>query len=189
MRLAALLIASALLMSPASAQRPPDFASRAAAQLAAIKKLNILDGVWRGNAWTITPVGKHEIIQTERIGSFLGGAVKIIEGRGYDKNGAVAFNALGVVSYDPARASYSISSWAMGQSGVFPFKVRDDGYDWEIPAGPGATIKYSATIRGGEFVEVGHRVAGKGPPTKIFEMRLHRVGDTSWPAGNAVPMR
>ena len=189
MRIAALVLATVLLASPAGAQRPPDFEARAAAQLSAMKKLDILDGIWRGTAWTITPAGKHQIVQTERIGSFLGGTVKIIEGRGYETNGKVAFNALGVVSFDPAKQSYTISSWAMGQSGVFPFKVRDDGYDWEIPAGPGASIKYSATIRGRQFVEVGHRVTAKGPPIKIFEMKLRRVGSTTWPAGGAVPMR
>ncbi|MEO6580636.1 MAG: DUF1579 domain-containing protein [Sphingomicrobium sp.] len=151
--------------------------------------LRILDGVWRGTAWTITPSGRHDIIQTERIGSFLGRTVKVIEGRGYEKSGAPAFNALGVISYNPATKQYSISSWAMGQSGVFPMQVRNDGYDWEIPAGPNARIKYTATIRGRDFIESGYRVAGETPPTKIFEMHLRRVSATSWPAGDPVPMR
>ncbi len=158
-------------------------------QSADMDRLAFLDGIWRGTAWTLTPNGKHEIIQTERIGSFLQGNIKVIEGRGYEHSGAVSFNALGVISYNSATQSYSISSWALGQQGVFPFHVRADGYDWEVPAGPGASIKYSATIVNGEFVEVGHHVAGSAAPIKIFEMRLRRVGNTTWPVGDAVPMR
>ena len=39
-----------------------------------------MDGVWRGPSWTILPSGeKHVGTQTERIGPFLDGSVKVIE--------------------------------------------------------------------------------------------------------------
>ena len=58
-----------------------------------------MDGVWRGPAWTILPSGeKHSVTQTERIGPLLDGSVKVIEGRGYDADGKVAFNAFGTIS-------------------------------------------------------------------------------------------
>ena len=54
-------------------------------------------------AWTLLPSGeKHAITQTERIGPFLDGSVRVIEGRGYDADGKVAFNSFGTISYNPA---------------------------------------------------------------------------------------
>jgi hypothetical protein len=51
----------------------------------------------------------HRLVQTERIGPFLGGSTKVIEGCSYDDAGAARFNAFGIVSYDPATRSYSTS--------------------------------------------------------------------------------
>ena len=63
-------------------------------------QLAFMDGVWRGPAWTLLPSGeKHSITQTERIGSFLDGSVKVIEGKGYEADGKVSFNAFGTISY------------------------------------------------------------------------------------------
>ena len=182
MRLTLLAAATGLflLSTPAPAQRPPDSAALIAAQREAMAKLAFLDGVWRGEAWTMTPDGsRREIVQTERIGPFLGGAVRVIEGRGYEADGSTAFNAFGIVSYDPSTRSYSLRSYAMGQKGDV----------WEVPAGPGAIIRYTATVGGGKLREVGHRVAGEAPPLQIFEMNLRRVGDTKWPLMDPVPMR
>ena len=179
-----------LLSTPAPAQRPPDSAALIAAQREAMAKLAFLDGVWRGEAWTIRPDGsRHEIVQTERIGTFLEGAVRVIEGRGYEPDGKVGFNALGIVSYDPGTRAYNLHSYAMGRKGDFPFKVTADGYVWEVPAGPGAIIRYTATVGDGKFREVGYRIAGEAPPVQIFEMNLRRVGDTKWPLMDPVPMR
>ncbi len=178
----------ALAAAPVAAQRP-DTAARIEAQRQAMTRLSFMDGVWRGPAWSITPAGRHEIVQTERIGTFLGGSVRVVEGRGYNADGSVGFNAFGVIAFDPATNAYSFSSWAQGYSGVFPFRVTANGYEWETQAGPGAVIRYTATIDGDHFREVGYRVAGSAPPVQIFEMNLRRVSDTDWPAAGAVPMR
>src|SRR3990167_10989862 len=103
---------------PALAQaQPGDPAALVAAQKAAMAPLSIMDGVWRGSAWTMDRTGKkHEITQTERIGPFLDGSVRIIEGRGYNADGSVGFNAFGVMSYDPAGKTWTLSSWAQGRA-------------------------------------------------------------------------
>ena len=183
--LIALLLTTAV---PAAAQRP-DAAARIEAQRQAMTRLSAMDGVWRGPAWSITPEGRHEIVQTERVGTFLGGSVRIVEGRGYNADGSVGFNAFGVISFNPATGSYGFSSWAQGYSGVFPFRVTANGYEWETQAGPGAVIRYTATIEGDRFREVGFRIVEGQPPVQIFEMNLRRVSDTDWPAAGAVPMR
>ena len=156
-------------------------------QKAGMATLAFMDGVWRGPAWTILPSGeKHNITQTERIGPFLDGAVKVIEGRGYDADGSVSFNAFGIVSFDPASKKYTLHSYAKGYVGDFELKPTADGYVWEIPAGP-MTIRYTATIGKGSWKEVGDRFAPGQEPVRFFEMTLTRVGDTDWPAAGAIP--
>ncbi len=183
------LAAAFLLAAAPAAAQPADPAALQAEQREAMQAFARMDGIWRGPAWTITPQGRHEITQTERIGTFLGGTVRVIEGRGYEAGGNVSFNALGIISYDNQRRRYTLSSWAQGRSGAFEIRPTADGYEWEVPAGPGAIIRYTATIRDGTLREVGHRIAGEAAPVQIFEMNLRRIGDSDWPAGNPVPMR
>ena len=85
-------------------QEQPSPAALIAAQREAMVRLAFMDGVWRGPAWTIMPSGeKHNITQTERIGPFLDGSVKVMEGRGYDADGKVTFNAFATISFDSAK--------------------------------------------------------------------------------------
>jgi hypothetical protein len=164
----------------------PQAAKLLEAQKEAMKKLAFMDGVWRGPAWTTTPTGKHHITQTERIGPFLGGTIKVIEGKGYEPDGTSSFNALGIISYDVTKKTYSMRSYAMGRSGDYPVTLTDDGFRWEIPAGPGMTIRYTATVKDGTWKEVGDRVASGKTPVRFFEMELKRVGDSSWPVEGTI---
>lgn len=175
-----------LASSAAQAQTPADPAPRIAAQVEAMKALSAMDGVWRGPAWTLTPVGRREVTQTERIGPLLDGAIKVLEGRGYNPDGSTGFNAFGVISYDPSTKAYSLHSYAQGQAGDFKLTPTADGYVWEIPAGP-MTIRYTAVIKGDAWREIGERVMAGQPPMTFFEMNLKRVGDSAWPAAGAIP--
>jgi len=173
----------------ASKQGRPDPAKQIAAQREAMEKLAFMNGVWRGPAWTILPNGdKHSVTQTERIGPFLDGSVKVIEGRGYDKDDKVTFNAFGTISYDTRTKDYTLHSYAQGNVGDFVMKLTPDGDVWEIPAGP-MTIRYSAVVKDGVWKEVGDRIVQGKDPERFFEMTLKRIGDTTWPAGGAVPPR
>ncbi len=165
----------------------PDWTAVQSAQREAMKAIAGTNGQWRGPAWILTPSGeKLTLTQTERIGPFLDGSVKVIEGRGFNAQGQLVFNAFAIVSYDPAKQTYSIRSYAMGRSGDFPFRPTATGYEWEVPAGPGAVIRYTATIKGNRFYEIGERIAAGQPPVRVFEMDLERVGDSDWPAAGAV---
>jgi hypothetical protein len=185
----AIAIGLIAVAAPAAAQNMYDPATRIAAQREAMARLSFLDGIWRGPAWAITPQGRQELTQTERSGSFLDGSVKVVEGRGYNADGSVGFNALGVISYDPQARTYAMTSWAMGYMATFPLTVTANGFAWERPERPGVTIRYTATIENGTFREVGDRIVPGAEPVRIFEMNLRRVGDSEWPAGGAVPMR
>jgi hypothetical protein len=185
MTFVSLLLLTAVAVVPSPGQGRPDPALLAA-QKEAMAPLAFMDGVWRGPAWTILPSGeKHTITQTERIGPFLDGSVKVIEGRGYDPDGKVTFNAFGTISYDPAKRAYTLHSYAQGYVGDFALKPTADGYVWEIPAGQ-MIIRYTCVVKDGSWREVGDRIMPGKDPVRFFEMNLKRVGDTTWPAGGAI---
>ncbi|MDX6270752.1 MAG: hypothetical protein QOD28_1975, partial [Acidobacteriota bacterium] len=170
-------------------ERRSDPATLIAAQREAMQRLAVMDGVWRGAAWTVLPSGeRHNITQTERIGPFLDGSVKVIEGRGYDVDGKVTFNAFGTISYNPATRAYTLHSYAQGQVGDFALTPTADGYVWEIPAGA-MTILYTAVIKDGAWREVGDRIMQGKETVRFFEMNLKRVGDTDWPRAGAVSQK
>jgi hypothetical protein len=188
--LGSLAVALLFATSIAAAQTAPDPAALIGVQRDALKVLANMNGVWRGQATTLLPGGERRTItQTERIGPFLGGSVKVIEGRGYDASGQVVFNAFGILSFDPATGTYSMRSYALGRKGDFPLKPTADGYTWEVPAGPGAIVRYTATIKDNRLHEVGDRIAGGAEPVRVFEMLLERIGDTDWPEQGAIAPR
>jgi hypothetical protein len=98
----------------------------------------------------------------------------------------VTFNAFGTVSFNPATQAYTLHSHALGQIGDFNLTPTAEGYVWEIPAGA-MTIRYTATIKGGAWLEVGDRIIPGKEPIRFFEMNLKRLGDTTWPAAGAIP--
>jgi hypothetical protein len=161
-----------------SAMRATDCRRRASARIHADvveRDIDIPSGPIRN---AVEADGKrHDITQTERIGPFLGGTVKVMEGRGYDPDGRVSFNALGVLSWDNDKRAYSLRSYAMGLAGDFALVPKADGYVWTIPAGPGTTIRYTATIQDGRWREVGERIVEGKAPVQFFEMNLVRVGE------------
>ncbi len=171
---------------PVIAQQRPDPAKLIAAQQQAMQKLAFMDGVWRGPAVSTRPSGeKDRITQTERIGPFLDESVKVIEGRGYYDNGKLAFNSFGTISFDPATGAYQLRSHAMGNAGSFVLTPTAEGFNWDIPAGP-MILRYSTTIKNGEWKEFGERIMPGKEPVRFFEMTLKRIGDTDWPAAGAI---
>jgi hypothetical protein len=151
-------------------------------------KLAFMRGVWAGPATGSGPGGeRYRVTQTERVGPMLGGDILVIEGRGYAEDGSTGFNAFAVVSWDPRADRYEIRSYAQGRAGTFELRLTADGYVWEVPAGPGAVVRFTATIRGDTWREIGEYVAGDRPPVQTLEMDLRRVGDTDWPLGTPIP--
>jgi hypothetical protein len=183
---AAAVAAFALFVAAPAAAQVPASAAGSEAQRTAVGALDFMDGEWRGEATVTMPGGRIVLTQTERVGSLLGGSVKVIEGRGYAADGSTQFNAFAVVSWDERAGRYGFRSYANGYSGDYPFERTEDGFRWETPAGPNARILYVATIRDGVWHEVGDFVAEGQPPRRFIEMRLTRVGDSTWPAGGAV---
>lgn len=184
-----LAIAPLALATPALAQGY-DPAPRIAAQKEAMTALAMIEGEWRGEAKTLLPDGSwHTFTQTERVGPMLDGAVKVIEGRGYNDDGSTGFNAFAVISYDPDRKTYAMRSYSSGRVGDYPITPTATGFSWDIQAGPDMKIAYVATVKDGVWTEVGTRVPKDGPPVKFIEFTVTRQGDATWPAAGAVAPR
>jgi hypothetical protein len=183
---AAAVLAAAVGVAGAAQAQQPDPAVLLKAQAEAMAPLAWTHGRWQGEAWSVTPAGRHEIIQTERVGPMLDGTLTVVEGKSFETDGKpAAFNAFGIMSYDPLRKAYAFHSYAQGRAGDFPLEVTPNGYAWSIAAGP-TKIRYTATFRAGVWREVGEMTRPDGGTTQIFEMNLKRVGDTDWPhAGQA----
>jgi hypothetical protein len=183
MKTLALLVA---LASPAFAD-PVKPVTPTASLVAPMSKVAFMRGVWRGPAHGTSMDGKpYTVTQTERMGPMLGGDIVVIEGRGYNADGTTGFNAFAVVSYEPRAGKYEMRSYAQGNAGTFELHLTPDGYTWEIPAGPDAIIRFTATVNDNRWREVGHYIAKGKPPVQTFEMNLTRVGDTEWPLGTPV---
>lgn len=178
-----LALAMTVTMAPASAQQTDPAAI--AAQKDAAGKFAWMDGTWRGTATTRGPSSEHKVTHTERVGTMLGGTLRVIEGRSFNPDGSIGFNAFAVISFDPTTKAYDFRSYALGHSGDFVITPTADGYVWQIPAGP-ATIRYTATLKDKVWTEIGERILPGQPPVQFFDMHLTRVGDTAWPDGGAM---
>jgi hypothetical protein len=182
------VVAGLLAATPASAQPGYDPSARIAAQKEAMKALAMLDGEWRGQAKSLRQDGGwHEMTQVERVGTILDGTVRVVEGRGYEADGSLSFNAFAVISYDPDTKVYSMRSYSGGRAGDFPIVPTQDGFTWDIQAGPNMKIEYVATVKDGQWTEIGTRVSKDGPPVQFIAFTVTRLGDSVWPAAGIVP--
>lgn len=185
--LAATLVFASLAFAPASFAQGPDAEKRLSAQREAMRALAMLDGEWRGPAKSLRNDGQwHSMVQAERVGTMLDGAVRVIEGRGYEAGGELSFNAFAVISYDPDTKAYTMRSYSAGRTGDFPIVPTPTGFTWEIQAGPEMKIAYEATVKDGVWTEIGHRIPKSGAPVKFIEFTVTRLGDTTWPAAGFV---
>lgn len=179
--------AEAPISPEAAAAGPWEPAARLAAQREAMKALAFMDGEWRGTASAEEAPG--EMRHTERVGTLLDGTIRLVEGRAYDSAGKTRFNAFAVISYDPVRRTYTMHTQAMGYAGNYPLTVRPDGFSWSHPDRPGTVVRYKATIKDGEWHEVGERIAGDAAPVKTVELRVRRTGASAWPQAGTVEPR
>ena len=186
MQTALSILVVAASISPALAE-PVKPVTPTATLTAPMSKVAFMRGVWRGPGHGTSMGGKpYAVTQTERMGPLLGGDIVVIEGRGYNADDTTGFNAFAVVSYDSRANKYELRSYAQGNSGTFELHLTADGYFWEIPAGPDAIIRFTATVKGKSWREVGELLAKGKPPVQTFEMNLTRVGDTDWPLATPV---
>jgi len=163
-------------------------ATPALAQISPMAKLDVMKGVWKGQAKGYGLGGKpYQVTQTERVGPMNGGDLLVIEGRGYGDDKALQFNAFGVVSWNPQTQGYEFRAYNSGYAVTAPFKLDGEVGQWEMPAGSNAVVRFTLDFSTpGVWHETGQYVASGQPARPILDMTLQRVGDTDWPTAGAV---
>ena len=183
-RVSLVALAAGLLLSTQAAAQTLNPAGTAE-QRAAMQTLSWMDGEWVGEATISMGPGRTTTHpHTERIGPMLGGSIKVIEGRSAGE-GEPSFNAFAVVSWDDATDRYMMRSYANGHVGDYPLEATADGFAWSTPS-RGGEMRYVTTFKDGEWVEIGEMVMPGRDPFRVIELRLRRLGDTDWPAGDPV---
>jgi hypothetical protein len=156
----------------------------AAANRAAIKKLDYLVGKWTGEATiTLGPAGKTTVKQTEDVQLKLDGTVLLVEGTGRGQlpmkaEEGVVFNALALVSYDAATKKYSINAHTKeGRSTTAELKPADKGFEWGFTDPQrGTQVRYTVTMtEKGEWHEIGDFSPDGKAWTRFFEMTLTKA--------------
>jgi hypothetical protein len=128
----------------------------------------------------------YTVIQTERVGAMNGGDLIVIEGRAYE-GATLKFNAFGVISWNPQTQGYEFRAYNAGFSITAPLKVDGAIGQWDLPAGPNATLHFVLDFSTpGVWHETGQYISAGHPPVTTLDMTLKRVGDTDWPAAGAV---
>lgn len=176
----ALLASLVLILTPtlASAQtgyRPPDVA----AQRAAMERLAPLVGHWQGEVALQHPQ-QMTAFQTEQVEFALDGAVILVRGTGHataERTGEPVFQALGVLSYDDQRSTYEFRTYAMGHATTAIGEVLGDGqFRWSINPGGPVRIRYTITVTGDTWREIGEMSYDGGETWRqTIDMNLRRI--------------
>ncbi|MEZ5956304.1 MAG: hypothetical protein R3C27_03715 [Hyphomonadaceae bacterium] len=144
-----------------------------------MQRLAPLAGRWAGEA-TLTHPQQMTAFQTEQIEFALDGAVMLVRGAGYETPehvGTPVFQALAVISYDDQRSIYEFRSYAMGHATTATGEVLGDGqFRWSINPGGPVRIRYTITVTGDIWNEIGEMSSDAGTTwQQTIQLNLHRV--------------
>jgi hypothetical protein len=146
------------------------------AQRAAMKELEFLAGEWSGEATVLRGPGQYvELTQTESARFKLDGLVLEIEGVGRAADGALALQALGLISFDDEAGTYSMRAFNDGRwlESEVQF-VGERSISWGSALG---VIKTATVLRineNGEWTEHGEITIGDRSPQKMIELVVRR---------------
>lgn len=151
--------------------------------VAAIKRLDFLQGRWEGTGWIQMGPQRATFRQEEMVRTAAGGTVLIIDGLGRSadegQKGRVVHQAFGVLSFDAARQAFRWRAYrADGQEVEATPEVSENRFVWGFE-GNGMKVRFTITkTDAGEWLEIGEMTRpGTAEPFKFFEMTLRRVGD------------
>jgi len=173
MQVKALIYCIATLV-PSMAQPPR--APSIEAQRAAMKKLEFLVGRWAGEAHVLRGPGEPVVLaQTEEAQYKLDGLVLLIEGVGRSKeDGKLAFQALGIISYDDESGSYRMRAFNDGRFLETDVKLLDNGkgITWGFATGQFRTSSVLRITEKGDWTELAEITIGSQPPRKFMELNV-----------------
>jgi hypothetical protein len=147
-------------------------------QRTAMKKLSFLVGKWSGEARISRRPGEtSELTQFEEAQYKLDGLLLMIEGKGLTKtDGKPVLQALGIISYDDATATYHMRAYNDGRYLETEMKLAEGGNDivWGFGLGE---IKFNSQLRineRGEWTELHEITVGAQPPRKFMELKVSK---------------
>ena len=163
--------------SPICAQTPVP----PAAQVEAVKKLDLWVGEWKGTGWASAGRDeRYDFTIVEKVQRKVGGSVLLIEGRGTRKADAgeaiVVHEALAVVSYDDRAKRYRWRAHDLrGQDIDVDPKVGDGSIEWGFKSEDrGVTIRFTIKFDEKRWHEVGEASTDGKTWHKFLEMTLER---------------
>jgi hypothetical protein len=145
---------------------------------AAMKKLQFLEGQWKGTAWMQMGPQKKEALQTETVQWHANGTVLTIDGLGVDAADpkVKVHQAYATISYDLAGQRYRMQAFkGDGQLVEADFKVLDDGsIQWGFQHPKAGHIRYHIRLEDGKWVETGESSRDGQTWTPFFSTKLTR---------------
>ncbi len=143
-----------------------------------MKRLDFLIGEWVGEARLLRGPGElTELIQTEAAQYKLDGLILLIEGVGRTKSdGALALQALGIISYEDASAMYRMRAFNDGRFLETEVKLVGDGkgMTWGFALGEIRTKSLLRINEKGEWTELAEITIGSQPPRTLMELTVRR---------------
>lgn len=179
MKLFSILLVAIIAWSQAtlaqSGDRSPPARPDITAQQQAMERISFMTGKWRGDGWVLNGDSRYEFRQTEHVRYNLDGAILLIDGRGFSKDGAADaepyFSAFAVVSFNDRKEKYQFQSYSRGYAGTYDASVMDDGgFEWLV-----GSSRYRIWLTEDEqWFEIGERRQDNGEWAQFFEMTLTR---------------
>ncbi len=165
------VLAAVVFTGSAAAQQPDTVSVRKEA----MKKLAVMAGKWQGTGWTQLPSGRETATGTEHVQIKLDGLAMLIEGRFVDRNGKVAHESLGVLTYDEAAKAYRLSAkLASGREGLYEVRIVGDAFQWGFDV-PGGAVRFTIRFENDTWHEIGEFSADGKTWVKTLEMKLAKV--------------
>lgn len=171
---------------------PPDVLveqATLAAERAAMDQLVNYDGVYKGH-WRIlvpslAPGRPLSGAVGHRVGPFLAGTVKMMEGKNFSDAGEQTFHGMIVIHYDVPSKHYRLTVFANGKNFETDAVQTPTGYYFEDHNGSNAKRRINIVVTPTTWSEYVEQFDGTSAPVRIFEMTLDRVGPSDWPARTA----
>jgi hypothetical protein len=146
------------------------------ARCTAMSQASYLIGRWAGDGQIRNAGGSHYFTQTETVNAHLGGELLTIEGAGWDRDDPTrrVHAAMAVMTYDPERQRYLWRAYSAGQWTDTELHLLPQGFSWALDPAPRVVIRYTATIDGNTWEEIGEIAQNGEPWSTILSMRLSR---------------
>ena len=145
----------------------------------AMKQVSVIPGKWEGQGWVIDQKGEKSFSNiTENLQWKLDSTIILLEGIGKKDDGSVVHNALGVLSFNPFKKKFEMTSYlssGLATNATWEVIKPNEKFKWWFEDGRGGTIRYNITTDGSHWKEEGEYSRDGKQWNKFFEMNLVKV--------------